>query len=90
MKKVFSKRFRLNFYDIVKAIGLFFLTNFADLVYQAFEMWQVDHTKVIDWREMLKVSIMATTMYLIKNFFTKVPSEAVEHAAKEAGITNIK
>lgn len=87
MKKTFAKRFRLNLYDAIKAIGLFFLTNFGDLVYQALEMWLNDTSKPIDWHEMLKVSVVATVMYLIKNFFTTVPQQAIDHAKSKDSYT---
>lgn len=90
MKKVFSKRFTLNLWDIVKAIGLFFITNVLELGLQALQMWQEDQTKPINWKEMIVTATIATVGYLIKNFFTVAPKSAIQEAAKEAGITNIK
>lgn len=62
MKK--SKKFRLNWLDILKGFLIAFL-GAGVIVLQ-----QTVVTGVIDWKNVLNVSIAGGLAYLIKNFFT--------------------
>lgn len=70
MKKVISKLFTINIYDVWKGVIMFFVSNLGDLALQALMMWQQDRTIAIDWKEMFVVSGIATLSYIIKQFFT--------------------
>jgi hypothetical protein len=86
MKKKFAKRWRLNWWDLTKTVGLTFITTALDLIYQALAMYLKDTSKPIDWEQIAIVAAISALGYLIKNISTTVPPEAVEHAAKEQGI----
>lgn len=90
MKKVFSKRWTLNLWDLSRTVLLTFITSALDLIYQAGAMWIQDRTNPIDWQHIAVVAGITALGYLIKNFSTKIPDKAIEHAAKEQGIINHK
>lgn len=60
----------LNIFDIVKSVFMFLLTSFADIVYQAIDLAMANKDFNFDWMEMVRISLLATVSYIIKQYFS--------------------
>jgi len=85
IKKVTTKKFSnfltLNWYDFGKAVVMFFLATFGDLIWQYCDAWLTDHTVVFSLKLTLRTSIITTIGYFAKQFFTtnKMPLDNLPH-----------
>ena len=61
-----SKLFRVNWNDLLKALAIVVIGAAATTIYSF-----VSNSAVIDWMEVLRVSVAAGLFYLIKNFFSE-------------------
>lgn len=78
MKKEISKFLSLNWFDIIKAIIMFFLTSLGDAAYQLLQAYQSNKDIPLDWVDIFRVAGISTAMYIIKQYFTGKPKDQSE------------
>jgi hypothetical protein len=80
IKKNHSNLFTINWYDFGKAVIMFFIATFGDLIWQYCDAWLTDHTVVFNLKLTLRTSIVTTVGYFAKQFFStnKMPMEPMQ------------
>jgi hypothetical protein len=90
MKKTFSKRWRLNAYDFIKALALTAIVSGLDALYQGLVMYFQDPSKKLDWEQIGLVAALSGVAYILKNWGTKVPQSAIDNTKAKDTYTGSK